>query len=221
MPIRMYRPIAKSHFSAAFSFIELIAVMAIITILLAIAVPALSDSSANARQSSREIIKSHLQQARAHAIAKRTATALIIPIQSTGNGLGAHALSLIEVQRVDGQYLPLGEAHAALLQRWTRLPKNFHFVSSAVIGSAQPTVMDYEETLTFIHGDKETVCQMIVFAPNGQITYPPSGAPIHIAYAPVTRNGNSFRITQFTDRKPVFDVLLVNRLTGRTRNLSL
>ena len=55
----------------------------------------------------------------------------------------------------------------------------------------------------------------IVFAPNGQIDYPPAGTSIHIAIAQADRG-------QIADRsagKPVIDLLLVNRLTGKTKSI--
>ena len=66
----------------AFSLIEVLVVVAIIGLLFAVAVPVLSSSANNARQASREIIKAHLQQARAHAIATGNSVAVAIPIRN-------------------------------------------------------------------------------------------------------------------------------------------
>ena len=89
-----------------------------------------------------------------------------------------------------------------------------------MIGSALPTVVDEEETLTLVQHGHETECHVLVFAPNGQITWPISGAPIHIAIAEVAHKEDSFRISQISNHKPVFDLLVVNRLTAKTRNMT-
>lgn len=206
---------------AAFSLIELLAVMAILMVLAGIAISGFSDSSHNARQISREILRTHLQQARAHAIATRHHTALVIPDRDSGK-LGLCAISLIEVELVDGDYTPIRTEHGIVkpLQRWTNFPQNFHFVTSSMIGSDQPTLLDHEKRLTVVQGSTEIRCHMIVFAPNGQIISPSSGAPIHIAIARVARNGSSFRIIENSAHEPVFDLLLVNRLTAKTRNIT-
>lgn len=210
----------KTSVLSAFSLIELLVVMAILMVLVGIAVSGFSNSSHNARQTSREIAKTHLQQARAHAISSRNYTALVIPARDSG-GKGLRALSIIEVERMDGSYTPLYNENddALLLQRWTTLPQNFHFVTHSLIESAQPTVVDHEQTLTILQRGHEIECHMIVFAPNGQIASPSSGAPIHIAIAQVARNGNTFHISEISNHKPVFDLLLVNRLTARTRSM--
>jgi hypothetical protein len=195
--------------------------MTIVMILSGIAVSGLSLSSHHARQTSREMIKTHLQQARAHAIATRAMTALIIPVRDSGKK-ALQAISFIEVERIDGEYEPLkdGSGGAAPLQRWVDLPQNFHFVTSRMIKSDLPTAVDYEKTLSIFQRGHEMECHMIVFAPNGQICYPPSGEPIRIAMAHVVRNGNSFRISQMSNQEPVFDLLLVNRLTARARSIT-
>ncbi|MES2982322.1 MAG: hypothetical protein V4727_08410 [Verrucomicrobiota bacterium] len=192
--------------------------MAIVMVLAGIAVSGLSDSTQNARQSSREIVKTHLQQARAHAIAKRNHTALIIPVRESGKS-GLRTMSLTEVEKIDGRYVPLDNENGdtRLVQRWTALSKNFHFVTNTMIESDQPTAVDHENTISIQQRGNEIDCHMIVFAPNGQIVYPSSRAPIHIAIAQVSRNRNTFRITEICDQKPAFDLLLVNRLTAKTR----
>jgi hypothetical protein len=195
--------------------------MAILMVLAGIAISGLSDSAHNARQITREMLRTHLQQARAHAIATRHHTALVIPDRDSGKS-GLRAISLIEVEHVDGGYAPIRAEHGIdrPLQRWTKLPQNFHFVTHSMVGSHQPTVLDHDHRLTVIQGGVEIRCHMIVFAPNGQITSPSSGAPIQIAIARVVRNESSFRILEKSGHEPVFDLLLVNRLTAKTRNIT-
>ncbi len=205
----------KNGILLAFSLIELLVVITIFTILVGIAIPVISGAPSNARRTSREIVKNHLQQARAHAIATRNHTALIIPDRESGaNGLCA--LSLSEIEKKDGKYTAIENEHGStsLLQRWSKLPKNMQFISNAMMECEALTILDHEEKLNIQDHGKETECHMIVFAPNGQIEYPSAGTAIHIAIAQLDKGQTADR----SDSKPVFDLLLVNRLTGKTQS---
>jgi len=201
----------------AFSLVELLAVIAIMALLIAVAVPVFSDPANSARQASREIIKAHLQRARAHAIASGSATAIAIPVLATGGELGLRAVSLFEVVKNGAVYEPAtdGSGVEMQLQRWETLPGSFHFMPASLISSPKPTIVDAAETLLTNYKGKAVTCHLIVFAPNGQIVLPVSETNIAIARA--TRRGNSLALTQKSKGSPVFDLLQVNRLTGRTR----
>ena len=203
----------------AFSLVELLAVIAIISILLLVAVPVFTDPANSARQASREIIKAHLQRARAHAIASGSATAVAIPVLSTGGELGGRAISLFEVVKTGADYEPAKDAagEERLLQRWETLPGSFHFMHSSLISSPKPTIVDAPETLQTNYKGKPVTCHLIVFSPNGQIVLPSSET--NIASARAANRGNTLAPTQKNDGKPVFDFLQVNRLTGRTRSI--
>lgn len=210
---------SESRNFQAFSLVELLAVVAIIAVLLTAAIPAFSDPSNSARQASREIIKAHLQRARAHAIASGLPTAVAIPILASGGELGGRAISLFEVVKYGANYEPAkdDEGEERLLQRWETLPGNFYFMPSSLISSSKPTIVDAEETLPTKHKGKAITCHMIVFAPNGQIVLPASETNVAIARA-VSR-GNTLTLTQKSGGNPVFDLLQINRLTGRTRSI--
>jgi prepilin-type N-terminal cleavage/methylation domain-containing protein len=204
---------------SAFSLVELLAVIAIMAILLAVAVPIFTDPSNSARQASREIIRANLQRARAHAIASGSSTAITIPVLATGGELGGRAISLFEVVKTATGYEPAKDETGSekLLQRWETLPGNFHFMPSSLISSTKPTIVDTTETLLTNYKGKAVTCHLIVFSPNGQIVLPSSETNIAIARA--TNRGNSLTLTQKTDGKPVFEFLQVNRLTGRSRSI--
>jgi len=215
---RYMTPNANRRLSA-FSLVELLAVIAIMAILLAVAVPIFTDPSNSARQASREIIRANLQRARAHAIASGSSTAITIPVLATGGELGGRAISLFEVVKTATGYEPAKDETGSekLLQRWETLPGNFHFMPSSLISSTKPTIVDTTETLLTNYKGKAVTCHLIVFSPNGQIVLPSSETNIAIARA--TNRGNSLTLTQKTDGKPVFEFLQVNRLTGRSRSI--
>lgn len=214
-----YRQESASRNVPAFSLVELLAVIAVLALLLTVAIPIFTDPSNNARQTSREIIKAHIQRARAHAIASGSPTAIAIPVLSTGGDLGGRALSLFEVVKNGAAYEPaMGDGgEERLLQRWETLPGSFHFMPSTLVSSPKPTIVDAPETLVTNHKGKEVTCHLIVFAPNGQIVLPTTETNIAIARA--VNRSNSLSITQKSNGSPVFDLLQVNRLTGRIRSI--
>jgi type II secretory pathway pseudopilin PulG len=221
MPPRISKLSRKTAALPAFSLIELLVVIAILIVLLAVVAPVLSSSSLNARQASRDIIRTQLQYARAHAITHRTPTALIIPSAASHHN-GLRAISLIEVHWQDGQYVAKtnDDGETPQLQRWSVLPQNDHLVSFEMTGTVQPTVVDHERTLSILDRGRQMDCHMMVFSPDGRIVYPDSGGPIHFAIARAVRDGDSLRITEIVANQPVFDLLEINRLTGRSRNIS-
>ena len=210
----------RSGTGSGFSLIEMLIVMAIMSILLVAAIPVLSNTSSNARQSSREIVKASLQQARAHAISSGNATAITIPILSTGSELGSRAVTLFEVESSGSGYTVMTDADTgqeAQLQRWQTLPGSFHFVSAADISGSDATVLDQTQTLQTAFKGENITCHMIVFSPSGQIVFPVDEVNIVISQA--VRQGSSLRLTEKNGSDPVFEIFQVNRLTGRTRAL--
>ena len=203
----------------AFGLIELLAVMAIIGLLLAAAVPVFSNTANSARVASREIIKAHLQQARAHAIATGTSVAVAVPVLASGGELGARSVSLFEVELDGNSYVPSKDAdgNERLLQRWESLPGNFHFLSSAQAASAKPTFVDSAETMPTNAKGKALTCHIIVFSPNAQIVRPDT--EINVAIGQAVNRGNSLVLTQKSGGSPVIDLIQVNRLTARTRQI--
>src|SRR6478735_7905872 len=115
-------------FSKGFTLIELLAALTVTSILLAVGVPLFTDPSNNARKASRDILRAHLQQARAHAIATGNTTAVLLPDYAdadTGGKLSGIAEITLPTNRT-GSYQV-----SKLLQRWTRLPQNIYFLNQA------------------------------------------------------------------------------------------
>ena len=212
-------PVIRNRHIHAFSLIELVAVMAIISILLVVAVPILSDSSNNARRTSREIVKAHLLQARAHAIASGNPTAIAIPTIATGTSLGARAITLFEVEKDGSDYVLStaqnedGSPGKPQLQRWKILPGNFHFLSASQISSSKTTLVDLSDHLETADGS----CNVIVFSPRGRIVRPAPGEAVRLAFAQAARTGDSLTLTKRNGDTPMFEFIEINRLTGRTR----
>jgi type II secretory pathway pseudopilin PulG len=199
--------------------VELLAVIAIVTVLMAVAVPVFSDPANSARQVSREMVKAQLQRARAQAIASGSPTAVAVPVLASGGELGIRAITLFKVAKNGAKYEPVKDENGVeqQLQRWETLPGNFHIIPASLISSPKPTIVDSAETLLTNYKGRAVTCHLIVFAPNGQIVLPSSETNIAIARA--ARSGDSLSLTRTADGKPVFEFLQVNRLTGRIRSI--
>lgn len=202
-----------------FSLIELLVVLMIVSVMLVIAVPAFSNASNQARRASKEIIKAHLRQARAHAITTGHPTAVAIPSLDSGPELGGRSLSLFEVEPQDGGFVPRTSANGRdrMLQRREVLPGDFHLVPAAAIGAATPTLLDQPASLVTDQGGQPLTCHLVVFSTDGRAIWPPPGTPINIAIARATRRGGSLLLTERSGGRPVFELFQINRLTGRTR----
>lgn len=212
----------RADFRCGFSLIEVVVVVAVVALLVGVAVPIFGVSSGNSKQASREIIKAHLQQARGRAISSGRAIAVVIPAISSNSEISGGALNLVEVSNENGSYVPAKEdpndpASAArpVLQGWEKLPGNLRFVPQSLTSSSQVTIADQTNTISVKYRNNDVPCNSIVFSANGQIVFPTEGLCIAIAQA--VGRGGEFRITEMNELGPVFDLLEVNRLTGRTR----
>ena len=118
----VFKACRKPSLLSAFSLIELLVVIAIVLALAGIAVNGISNSSQNARQTCREIVKAHLQQARIHAIATHTHTALIIPVRSSGvNGLHEISMTDTSLQKMKVAMPPCFKNGVSYLKIFTSL----------------------------------------------------------------------------------------------------
>lgn len=209
---------AKCSRPRAFSLIELLVVIGIISLLLVAAVPIFTNNSNSARNASREIIKAYLQQARAHAIASGNATALTIPTLASDSELGARSLALVEVENTTGTYEPIQEdGRDSFVQRFGKLSGNFHFLSNTEVAAEEATVLDNGATVEVESGSRTLACRAIIFSSNGQIVQPASGSPIAIAIGQGAKKSGALVLTDRNQGQPIYDLLQINRLTGRAR----
>lgn len=111
----------------------MLVVIVVIVLLLLTGAPLLSDSSVNARQTSREIVRTHLQQARAQAIASERATAVIIAGDIGGVTKTGGLITLAEVESLPSGTVPFKVSR--LIMRWTALPENMFFLTKAATNS--------------------------------------------------------------------------------------
>ena len=202
-----------------FSLIEVLVVMGIISILLVAAIPLVSNTSNSARNASRETIKAHLQQARSRAISSGNATALVFPVLSSDPDLGARTMVLVEVENPAGRYVPIAAQQGKSLEkyRFGKLATGFYFLSNSQVSTAQPSVLESGYVLSLSSKGKVIECRAIIFAPSGQVVQPASGIHIAIAMGQAVNNKGKLYLTDSKEGSPVFDLLQINRLTGKVK----
>jgi prepilin-type N-terminal cleavage/methylation domain-containing protein len=207
----------KSRFMAGFSLTELMVVIAILVIMMMAAAPIFVKSSQRARQASRELVKGHLQRARAHAIATRTYTAFVIADYAAGADFGGKMLGIAEVEKVASTEPPGSKFQITRsLQRWEPLPGNTVILSQPASRHTRATIMEVAERSPMAIARRPVTGTMIVFSPNGQIVSPISGA-MEIAIGQGRVVGGQVTATESTNNRVSYDLLQVNRLTGRAR----
>jgi type II secretory pathway pseudopilin PulG len=212
----------RSGRERAFTLVEIVVVLAIIMIFVAVGIPLLSDPSNRARQSARDLVRSQFQRARAHAIATGTTTSLMIPDYFSTSG-GGRLIGIAEVEPQPNPAAPYKIVR--LIQRWTELPDTIYFMNHGATGSPQATLLDGVPKIESTYQQQTINCHYVVFGSNGFITSPP----------PPTTDGSTFLAlalgtgilrnqkmvpTQNSPQGPSYDLLQINRLSARIRNLS-
>jgi prepilin-type N-terminal cleavage/methylation domain-containing protein len=205
--------------SRGFSLTELLVVMVILMVLLVAAAPVFMKSSQRARQSARELVKGHLQRARSHAIASGKATAVIIPDYAAGSDVGGKMLGLAEVNWVSTPENSSGSYQITqLLQRWDSLPGSMIILPQSTAGHPRITIMEQAMRSPMTYARRNITGAVIVFSPNGQIVSPPSGA-MEILLGQGKVAGGQVTATEKNGNKVSYDLLQINRLTGRARQI--
>ncbi len=85
-----------AYLMQGFTLFEILIVLGILALLLGISLPALSNSSGNARMTSFELIQAHLQQARAHAISSGKPTVIAFSNHSASGSEASSSVSIFE-----------------------------------------------------------------------------------------------------------------------------
>lgn len=202
-----------------FSLTELLVVMLILMILLVAAAPVFTKSGQRARQGARELVKGHLQRARSHAIANGKATAVVVPDYSAGADLGGKMLGIAEVNWISTPENPAGSYQVTqMLQRWESLPGSVVIMSQPVTRHPRPTIMELSLRSPMAIARRPITGAVIVFSPTGQIISPAGGA-MEILLGQGKVIGGQLTATEKNGNKVSYDLLQINRLTGRARQL--
>jgi prepilin-type N-terminal cleavage/methylation domain-containing protein len=198
-----------------FTLVEMLVVVVVIVILLLVGAPMLSDSSVNARQTSREIVRAHLQQARGQAIASGRATAVIIAGDIGGVTKSSGLITLAEVEPLPAGAVPFKVSR--LIMRWTALPESMFFLAKSVTNSTKDTLLDGPAIVEATYQNIPVLCHAVIFSPDGRVTHPADGVGLAIAIGRGKVSGSGVVATQKSGNKVTFDFLGINRLNARAR----
>ena len=202
--------------------IEILVVISIIIILFAVGVPLLSDPANSARKSSADILRSTLQQARAHSIATGQYTAVLLPSYASDPEAGGKMIGFAEIE---------ADSNAAakyrvtrLVQRWTLLPEQIFFMNRSTVNIPQATLMDMATTsqIKAEYRKRPIDCNFLVFAPNGQILQNPTSTTnprLIVSLGKGTLKNGSVTPTQRNSDQIVFDLFQISRLSARVRQI--
>ena len=207
---------------AAFTLVELLVVMAIGLALMVFAAPQFISTSARARQSARDTLRGEFARARAHAIANAKDTAVIFAGYNNDSDLAGRALGIVEVAPdpdKPGFHVADTTSGEGLIERWQLLPTTVRFLPASSIGSKQPTLMEQVNLLSVTFGRRTVTGAYVIFSPTGSISYPPSGSPLSIALGLATITNNTVYLKESKNSGQAFDLLSVQRLTGRLRSI--
>jgi len=207
---------------AGFTLIEILVVISIIVILFAVGVPLLSDPANNARKSSADLLRSTLQQARAHSIATGAYTSVLLPTYSADSESGGRMIGFAEVE-ADATATAKYKV-TRLVQRWTQLPEQIFFLDRSTVKISQNTLMDMDAAsqIKAEFQKKQVACNFIVFAPNGQILQNSSSttpSKLLVSLGKGTLKNGSVTTTQRNSNQIVFDVFQISRLSARVRQI--
>lgn len=205
----------------AFTLVELLVVIAIIVVLIAAAAPLFIDPSNSARKASKDVLRAHLQQARAQSIATGNPTALLIPTYNSGT-IGGRAIGIAEVEAQPGSANPYRVVR--LLQKWTFLPDTIFFMTRSVAGAPLDTILEETARIDAPYQRTTVSCHYILFSPNGQIIQPPAptsstGSRLTLAIGKGILKNNTITPTQRSPRGVSYDMVQINRLSARARNI--
>lgn len=201
-----------------FTLVEMLVVLAIIAIVTLVAAPLFTNPADNGRQSAKVLLRSHLNQARAHALATGKPTAVLIPDSRTTESNGG-LLGIAEVESSGGPNPPYRVT--SLIQRWISLPDTMFFLGSSALNLPVVPLTDREPVAKATYRTREVDCYGVVFAPDGRIIYPAAdGKPLALAIGQGRRTPSGVTSTlRGGGGKPIHDLVQVNRLNGRMRSL--
>jgi prepilin-type N-terminal cleavage/methylation domain-containing protein len=201
---------------AGFTLMELLAVVAVVTGLLAFGVPALMPERGwRAGQAAEAVVAGELTRARSHAVASGRGTALVlVGYDSPVAGSAGRCLIVVEFG---------GEAGAAgqIVGRGDLLPGNHVFFDQAAGGAGQGTVFDRPERLEVVYQDQKVSGPFVRFDRRGVVVHPPAGGALDLLVGQgVVRGGRATSTRRTFAGDAEFQRIRIGRFNGRTRNIA-
>lgn len=162
---------------AAFSLIELLAVMAVITLLLAIGIKVLGGTSSQARKTATDALAAAVEQARSKAITSRAT--VILALAEPGDLPSSDERCRLGLFKVSTWPDSATTVEATLLQRWQPLPGGAIPYGGDFEGIRNPYDLP-ELTIRYQSAGKavEVSVHAIAFTPRGGLQWPTGSDPV-------------------------------------------
>ena len=170
------------HRKAAFSLIELLTVIAVISILLAIGIKILGGTSAQARKTATDALAATIEQARSTAITSRCT--VILAIAEPGDLPTTDDRCRLGLFKVTTWPNSSTTVDATLLRRWQAIPTGAIPYGGAYEGIRNPYDLP-ELTVRYVSGGKqiEAIVHAIAFTPRGGLQWPTGSDPVVLRIA--------------------------------------
>jgi hypothetical protein len=105
-----------------------------------------------------------------------------------------------------------------MLQRWESLPGSMLVLSQASTRHPRTTIMEQSLRSPMTMAGKAITGAVIVFSPTGQVISPADGA-MEIVLGQGNVRAGQVTATEKNGNRISYDLLQINRLTGRTRQI--
>ncbi len=207
--------IARSQ--AAFSLIEMVAVIAILIALMTAGISLLNGTGAQSRKASTDLLTGMIEQAKSTAVTSRAY--VVLAIAEPGDLPSSDErcrVGLFKVEEWPESSGTLPELKGVLLNRWQSLNTGIALVGGKVNGVDNP-IDEPQITLNY-GGDKKlkVVVHAIAFNSRGGLHYPLGSAPIALRIAEGGyRNGKATANLKGPNKAATENLLKIGRVTAR------
>lgn len=219
MVISNFRNNCISKHKAAFSLIEMVAVIAILVTLMTAGVSLMNGSGQQSRKAASDLLTGMIEQARTHAITSRSC--VLIAIAEPGDlpsGDERCRVGLFKVE--DGKWtdasMPPAPVPCTQLNRWQALNTGVVLIGGDVDGVANP--LDQDEITLKYGGSKNLSVKVYIIAFNsrGGLFFPSGSTPIALRIAEgAYRGGKATANKRGTSGEITENRLKIGRLTAR------
>ncbi|MBJ7283678.1 MAG: prepilin-type N-terminal cleavage/methylation domain-containing protein [Akkermansiaceae bacterium] len=209
----------KIEFRAAFSLIEMVAVIAILVVLMTAGVSLLNGTGAQSRRAGTDMLSGLIEQARTKAITSRTN--VVLAIAEPGDLPSDDERCRVGIFTVENwpatSTLPLA-LEGVLTSRWQTLNTGIALIAGDVNGVDNP--LDQPQVTITYGGVKNLSVKVhaIAFNSRGGLSYPNGSAPIAIRIAEGGYRGTPRKATpnlQGSDKVAAENRLKIGRVTAR------
>ena len=212
--------LGSRHHLAAFSLIEMVAVIAILVALMTAGVSLLNGTGAQSRRTGTDMMAGLIEQARTKAITSRSY--VILAIAEPGDLPAGDERCRIGMFRIEGSEAPtsLDNVNAVLLNRWQLLNTGVVLIPGSVDDVENP--LDLPQITINYGGTKNLSVEVhaIAFNPRGGLHLPVGSAPIALRIAEGNyRNGIATPYERGTQKSITENRLRIGRVTARPYRL--